>query len=71
MKEFTIKITFDSDGMSNTTVTNDGFNALELLGLLEMKKMDIIDQCINPEKFKMTRRCKIEGEEYEVVKDGE
>ena len=71
MKKFTIEIVCDADGMTHTTVTNDGFNALELLGLLEMKKMDIIDQCINPEKFKMTRHCKLDAEDYEIVKEGE
>lgn len=71
MKKFTIEITVDNDGMSHTRVTNDGFNTPELLGLLELKKMDIIDQCINPEKFKLTRRCILDNEEYEITKEGE
>ena len=70
-KKFIIEIIVDEDGMSHTNVTNNGFNAIELLGLLELKKMDIIDQCINPEKFKLTRRCILDNEEYEVTKEGE
>lgn len=53
-KMFTIEVIVDEDGMSHTNVTNDGFNGMELLGLLEMKKMDIIDLCLYPEKFKHT-----------------
>lgn len=72
MKKFTIEIVFDeNDGMIHTNVTNDGFNAMELLGLLEMKKMDIIDQCLYPEKFKHTRKFKADNEWYEVTKEGE
>jgi hypothetical protein len=33
---------------------NDGFNALELVGILESKKIDILNQVNNFEKFKRT-----------------
>ena len=33
-----------SDGTTELTRTNDGFGALELLGLIEISKDDVIDQ---------------------------
>ena len=61
MKKFELTVT-EENGQLNTIGNNDGFNALELVGLLELKKQDVINQIKHPEKFKHTRT---------VVKDGE
>ena len=43
---------------------NEGYNAIEIIGLLEAKKRDIIEQIYNPEKFKRINVS--DGTEIEV-----
>ena len=42
-KKFTLTIVADIDGVHFDSV-NEGFNALEILGVLEAKKQDILNQ---------------------------
>jgi hypothetical protein len=43
---------------------NEGYNAIEILGLLEAKKRDIIEQIYNPDRFKRINVS--DGTEIEV-----
>lgn len=43
-KTYTFEQTFTEDGKSKLVRTNDGFNPIELLGLLEMAKDDVVKQ---------------------------
>ena len=71
-KKWEINVEDNGKGKITWAVSNYGFTALELLGLLELKKADIIEQCINPQNFIHRRRYKDEdGEWNEVTKVGE
>ena len=43
-KRYTIQLFLDEDSQCQLTRTNEGFNAYELLGLLERSQIDIIRQ---------------------------
>ena len=51
MKRFTIIFTEKDDNVECKAV-NEGFTGMELIGLLEIKKTDIIRQFTNPELFR-------------------
>lgn len=71
MKRLEIKVEVSNEGVITMETTNDGFTAPEIIGLLELKKMDIVEQCVNPQKFIHRRRYKDEdGEWVEVEKGG-
>lgn len=53
MKRFTMVVTIEND-VINIATENKGFNSLEILGLLENKKDDIIKQMQTPSKFERT-----------------
>jgi len=40
----------DKDGVKKMTRRNDGFNALELLGILELTQQDIVNQIRDSEE---------------------
>lgn len=72
MKRLEIKVEVNNKGEITMEATNDGFTAPELIGLLELKKMDIVEQCRNPQNFIHRRRYRDQdGELTEVVKEGE
>jgi hypothetical protein len=72
MKKLEIKVEVNTKGEITMETTNDGFTAPELIGLLELKKVDIVEQCVNPQKFIHRRKFKDEdGEWVEVKKGGE
>lgn len=50
-RRFTLILTEDDNGDSTVNTENDGYNALELLGFLEMKQQDILEQLNHPAKF--------------------
>ena len=68
MKKFELTITETDPGIINTVGNNNGFNALELLGLLELKKQDVINQINKPGMFKHTRTV-IDGDEKETIEE--
>jgi len=43
-KKYTLEVIHKKNGQMCFNATNDGFHAFELLGFLEMKKIDIIKQ---------------------------
>jgi len=53
----------DIDGKKTMTRRNDGFNAIELLGLLELTQQDILKQ------LKGLEEAKIDVVKREVVED--
>lgn len=65
-KKFELILTQNEDGTINVGGNNNGFNALELVGFLEMKKQDILDQINRPEKFKHKRTVVKDGEEIAI-----
>ena len=72
MKKLEIKVEMNIRGEITMEVTNEGFTAVELIGLLELKKMDIVEQCVNPQNFIHRRKFKDkDGEWVEVEKGGE
>lgn len=71
MKRLEFKVEVSNEGVITMETTNDGFTAPEIIGLLELKKMDIVEQCVNPQKFIHRRRYKDEyGKWVEVDKGG-
>jgi hypothetical protein len=54
MKKFTLVATL-TDNAINIETENTGFNALEILGLLEDKQADILTQMKSPSRFKRMR----------------
>ena len=54
MKKFVMTVT---DNGVNILIDgeNTGFSAIELVGILDAKKQDILDQMNHPEKYKHTR----------------
>jgi hypothetical protein len=69
MKKLVITFEETDQGMISCEVKNTGFNAAEIVGFLEMKKIDTIDQMNHPKLFK---RYFIDedGERLEIVKEG-
>lgn len=52
IKTFTMTVTLDTVTQTITTETsNDGFYPLELFGVLETKKQDLLNQFYNPKDF--------------------
>lgn len=66
MKKFEFIVTVDDAHLINVSTVNEGFNAVELLGLIELKKNDILDQMYNQTEFK--RVSKVNGEEFDIIK---
>ena len=66
MKKFEMTVTLaDNDGFS-VEVNNNGFNALEIIGFLEMKKQDILEQINHPEKFEYRRTAVLNDEQVSI-----
>ncbi len=54
---WSIKVTTHDDGTVNMERANDGFNALELLGVLSLTTTDVINQfrrVVRPDEVKRT-----------------
>jgi hypothetical protein len=51
MRTYTLIFTEHDAGGMDVSATNCGFNGLELVTLLELKKQDILEQVRNPIKF--------------------
>lgn len=66
MKRFQIIYTIDDDQMKIETYV-DGFSNLEMLAALDIKREDIMNQCIHFAEFKRTRKFP-DGTEMEVTK---
>lgn len=67
MKRFELVIEDDFDGC-RISGTNEGFTALELIALLDIKKIDIIEQFTKRENFTHHRVAKFDGETEEIQK---
>ncbi len=46
----------EKDGILETSTINSGFSAVELVGLLETKKQDVLDQLMNDSEFSRTAK---------------
>lgn len=72
MKRFKIIYTIDDDQMKDDQMKIetyvDGFSTLEMLAALDIKREDIMNQCIHFAEFKRTRKFP-DGTEMEVTKD--
>lgn len=63
MRYYKIEV-FDKGEKVTIQAYNDGFNTLELIGLLESKKQDVLNQLKNQSEFERT--VKKDGTEYEI-----
>lgn len=70
MKKLEIKVEMNIHGEITMEATNEGFSAPEIIGLLELKKMDVVEQLINPQNFIHRRRFKDEDGEWAEVEKG-
>lgn len=68
-KKFVLTAT-EKDGQDLIDCENEGFTALELLGILEVKKSDILEQMRRPADFKRYVIDK-NGRKSEIVKEKE
>ena len=67
MKIKRLVMTVTDDGESiRIDGENTGFSAIELLGIFEAKKQDILDQLNHPEKYKYVRKANIDGEQVSI-----
>ena len=67
MKRFSIICTVYDDQMEIATEV-EGFSTLEMLAALDIKREDIMNQCIHSAEFKRTRKFP-DGSEMQVIKD--
>ena len=67
MKRFSITFTIYDEQMEIDTEV-EGFSGLEMLAALDIKREDIMNQCIHSSEFKRTRKFS-DGTEMEVTKD--
>ena len=51
MKKFELTFTQHNDGTIDINGNNDGFNLLEIIGLLKIKLDDLCEQANHPERF--------------------
>lgn len=63
MRYYKIEV-FDKGEKVTIQAYNDGFNTLELIGLLESKKQDLLNQLKNQSEFERT--VKKDGNEYGI-----
>ena len=56
MKKFKLEFIEDDNGNLTITGYNDGFYGTELIGLLEMKKQDLVDQMNGKAEYERTCR---------------
>ena len=67
MKKFELTFIQHSDGTIDIDGNNDGFNLLEIIGLLEIKLDDLREQANHPERFvKHTRTAIVDGEQLSI-----
>lgn len=67
MKRFSIICTAYDEYIEIKTEV-EGFSTLEMLSVLDIKREDIMNQCIHSTEFKRTRKFP-DGTEMEVTKD--
>lgn len=65
MKRFVMTVT-EEGGSLLIDGENSGFNAIELVGIFEAKKQDILDQINHPEKYKHVRHVNVDGEQIAI-----
>ena len=65
MKKFVMTVTNDGDNIL-IDGENTGFTAIELVGIFEAKKQDILDQMNHPEKYKHVRKLNVDGEQISI-----
>ncbi len=70
MKRFSIICTVYDDQMEMMEIATEveGFSTLEMLAALDIKREDIMNQCIHSAEFKRTRKFP-DGSEIQVTKD--
>lgn len=68
MKQFVITFTEKENGEVECSAVNKGFTGMELIGLLEVKKADVLKQFMYPERFK---RHIIDDTNSEIVEESE
>ena len=69
-RSFTVTFIEDSVNQTIEKSVNKGFTAIEMVGLLEMKKEDIREQLVNEPKFKRYYLDK-DGKKIEVINKSE
>lgn len=71
IKTFVMKVTVDTTTHQMTTeTTNEGFEPLELFGVFESKKQDLLNQFYNPNDFVRVMKHK-NGESEELIYKGD
>ena len=65
MKKFVMTVTDDGVNI-HIDGENTGFSGIELVGILDAKKQDILDQMNHPEKYKHVRKINVDGEQLSI-----
>lgn len=68
MREFHITFTINDEGLSIVS-RNEGFTGLELIGLLDLKRDDLIKQIADPTQF--TRTAVYDYGKKDIIEDKE
>lgn len=64
MRYYKLEAFDNEDGKITVRAYNDGFNIFALLGIIESKKQDLMNQLKNESEFERT--VKKDGTEYEI-----
>lgn len=69
MRKFKLMMTQDDDGRITMEGCNEGFTASEIIGFLEIKKQDFIDQVTDTRSVRFKRTAVVDGKAYDISED--
>lgn len=65
VKKFKLEVEI-TDTSINMNAENTGLNAMEIIGILEAKKQDVLNQVLNAKRFEHKRIAEVDGEKIEI-----
>lgn len=65
VKKFKLEVEF-TDTSIHMNAENTGLNAMEIIGILEAKKQDVLNQVLNAKRFEHKRIAEVNGEKIEI-----
>lgn len=69
MRKFKLVMTQDDNGCITMEGCNEGFTASEIIGFLEIKKQDFINQMTDIRSVRFKRTAVVDGKAYDISED--
>lgn len=69
MRKFKLMVTQDDNGCIKMEGYNEGFTASEIIGFLEIKKQDFINQMTDIHSVRFKRTAVVDGKAYDISED--